>query len=84
MLLRKSYEIEEELASIEFEADRVLIDANYSLENKFIINKAYPADKKASPIRWLIVVVSLISVFVFAILSLCVSEYLGSQHDKQK
>ena len=41
MLLRKSYAIENELSKIEFEADRVLIDANYSLENKFIINATF-------------------------------------------
>ena len=69
MLLRKSYAIENELSKIEFESDRVLIDTNYALENKFIINKAYPADKKSYPVRWLIVISSLISVFVFSIIS---------------
>ena len=78
MLLRKSYEIEEELSIIEFEADRVAIDTQYTLDNKFIINKAYPSDKKAYPIRWLIVLSSLISVFVFTILYLSVVESMNS------
>ena len=78
VLLRKSYEIEEELALIEFEADRVQIDNQYTLENKFIINQAYPSDKKAYPVRWLIVLGSLISVFLVAILSLSILESMNS------
>ena len=84
MLLRKSYAIENELSKIEFESDRVLIDTNYALENKFIINKAYPADKKSYPVRWLIVISSLISVFVFSIISLSISEYFNINNDKKK
>ena len=84
MLLRKSYAIENELSKIEFESDRVLIDANYALENKFIINKAYPADKKSYPVRWLIVISSLISVFIFSIISLSIFEYFSINNDKKK
>jgi len=84
MLLRKSYAIENELSKIEFEADRVLIDTNYSLENKFIINKAYPADKKSYPVRWLVVFSALISVFVFSIISISISEYFSVSNDKKK
>ena len=74
MLLRKSYEIEEELAVMEFESDRVAIDTEYTLENKFVINRAYPADKKAYPVRWFIVFSSLVSVFIISILSISVLE----------
>lgn len=72
VLLRKSYEIEEELALIEFEVNRVAIDTQYTLDNKFIINRAYPSDKKAYPVRWLIVLSSLLSVFLISILILTV------------
>ncbi|MFC2096363.1 Wzz/FepE/Etk N-terminal domain-containing protein [Bacteroidota bacterium] len=44
------------------------VNANQDLPRKFIIAKAYPAEKKAYPIRWLICVVSTISAFVFAVL----------------
>ena len=74
VLLRKSYEIEEELSVVEFESDRVAIDTEYTLENKFVINRAYPADKKAYPIRWLIVFSSLVSVFFVAIVSISILE----------
>ena len=50
MLIRKSYNIEDELSLVEFEAEEgVEVDTYYSLDNKFIINKAYPADKKVLP-----------------------------------
>ena len=67
MLLRKSYVVEEELALIESESERLSIDATYSLDNKFTINKAFPADKKTSPVRWLIVFCSVVSVSIFYI-----------------
>ena len=80
MLLRKSYTIEKKLASMEFEADRLTIDNEYVLENKFIINKAYPADKKSYPIRWLIVFSSVISVLIFSIFSILILESLSNNN----
>lgn len=67
MLLRKGQKIENELANMEFEADRLAIDNEYTLENKFIINKAYPADKKSQPVRWLVVFSSLVAVSILSI-----------------
>ena len=84
MLLRKSYEIEEELAYIEFETDRVVIDNQYSLDNYFLVNKATPADKKSYPVRWLIVIGSVTSVFVFIILMLCIKDYIISVNSNDK
>ena len=78
VLLRKSYEIEEELALIEFESDRVQIDTQYMLDNKFILNKAYPSDKKAYPIRWLIVLSSLIAVLFVSVLAISILESVNS------
>ena len=62
----------------EFELERLLllrakyeelrIDATQNVTHKFTVNKAWPSEKKAYPIRWLIVVVSTISTFVLAIL----------------
>jgi uncharacterized protein involved in exopolysaccharide biosynthesis len=42
-------------------------DANSKISHKFVVNRAYPSEKKAYPIRWLIVVSSTIGAFVFAI-----------------
>lgn len=42
-------------------------DANSKISHKFVVNKAYPADKKAYPIRWLIVVSSTLGGFLVAV-----------------
>ena len=38
-----------------------------NMPHKFVINKARPAEKKSYPVRWLIVVLSSVSTFVFAV-----------------
>lgn len=45
--------------------DELRIDAFEFLPQKFVVSKAYPADSKTYPIRWLIVVGVLLSVLFF-------------------
>ncbi|UTW63341.1 hypothetical protein KFE98_04055 [bacterium SCSIO 12741] len=62
----------------EFELERMIllrskyeelkVDASQSVTHKFTVNKAWPAEKKAYPIRWLIVVISTLSTFILAVL----------------
>jgi len=62
----------------EFELERLLllrakyeelkVDATQNVTHKFTVNKAWASEKKAYPIRWLIVVVSVIATFVFSVL----------------
>ncbi len=52
--LRKSYQ-------------KAKADANSNISHKFIVNRAYPSDKKAYPIRWLIVVSSTLGGFLIAV-----------------
>ena len=40
----------------------------FPVARKFMVAKAYAAEKKAYPVRWLMCVVSTISAFVFAVL----------------
>jgi uncharacterized protein involved in exopolysaccharide biosynthesis len=44
------------------------VNANQQLPRKFMVTKAYPAEKKSYPVRWVICVVSTISAFLFAVL----------------
>ncbi len=46
------------------------IDAEAVLSYKFIVNKAFPAERKSYPVRWLIVAVSTIASLVFGVLLL--------------
>lgn len=43
-------------------------DLQVDLPHKFVVERATPADKKSYPVRWLMVVVSALSGFMFALL----------------
>lgn len=47
-------------------------DANSTFSHKFKVETAYPSEKKAYPIRWLMVVVSTFSAFFFGIILLLI------------
>jgi uncharacterized protein involved in exopolysaccharide biosynthesis len=44
------------------------VNSNQNLPRKFLVAKAYVAEKKSYPVRWLICVVSTFSAFIFAVL----------------
>ena len=52
--------------------DLMYIDVNSKLPSKFVVDNASVSDKKAFPIRWLIVVMSVASTFVFIVIFLLV------------
>jgi len=54
------------------------VDANKSLQHKFIVNNAYPAEKKAYPIRWLIVVISTFATFLLTLVFILFMESIKS------
>ncbi len=51
-------------AVIKAKYDQMLVDANHVLPLKFTVQKAVPNNKKARPIRWLIVLISFVSTQV--------------------
>ena len=64
----QSLEIQEELHRIEDVVDLAEIELNYKFQNFFIIDRAYPAEKKSKPVRWLIVLGSVFSTFFFTVM----------------
>ncbi|MBD98265.1 MAG: hypothetical protein CMO34_00335 [Verrucomicrobia bacterium] len=46
------------------------VNAESTIDQKFIVNNAYPSEKAAYPIRWLIVVASTIATFLFTLIVL--------------
>jgi uncharacterized protein involved in exopolysaccharide biosynthesis len=46
------------------------VNAQSTIDQKFIVNKAYKAEKPTYPIRWLIVVVSTVATFLFTMIIL--------------
>ena len=65
---------------IEYETEKMIllrgklkeseVDAKTTLPHKFIVNNAFPAEKKSYPIRWLIVVVSTLSTFLMTVVAI--------------
>ena len=54
----------ERLILLRSKYEETMVDASQDIPHKFVVNQAYPAEKKEYPIRWLIVVVSTISTFL--------------------
>lgn len=60
--------LRERLILLRGKYDEAKVDATQNGTWKFVVNKAVPAEKKAYPIRWLIVVVSTVAAFLMTIL----------------
>lgn len=77
--IRDNLEFEREhLILLKTKYKEAKVDAEQALPNKFIVNNAFPAEKKSYPVRWLIVVVSALSTFLFAVLLVVGIENLAS------
>ena len=50
------------------------IDATSKLPSTFIVDRAAAADKKAYPVRWLIVAMSVLPAFVFSVIAILTFE----------
>lgn len=83
--LRDALEHEKkQLSLIKAKYEEAKVDAEQELPQKFIVNEAYSADKKSYPIRWLIVLVSIVGVFILCIFSLITWENMNGGGWKKK
>jgi LPS O-antigen subunit length determinant protein (WzzB/FepE family) len=64
------YIAREQLGIVKKKYEEAKIDAEAVLTYKFIVNRAFPAERKSYPVRWLIVAVSTISSLVMGVLLL--------------
>ena len=67
----------EKLGDLKVKYQEAKVDAENNLPQKFVVNKAVKADKKATPIRWLIILVSIFSTFTLAFLFLLINEKIS-------
>ncbi|MBI4645111.1 MAG: hypothetical protein HY738_00595 [Bacteroidia bacterium] len=76
----------EKLSIIEYKYKEAKIDVEQDLPHTYIVNKAEVAEKKSLPIRWLIILVSTLSVFILALFCLLITDsikkktYAGIYH----
>jgi uncharacterized protein involved in exopolysaccharide biosynthesis len=57
-----------QLSHLKAKYEEAKVDATENLPHKFIVASAYEAERKSYPIRWLIMLISLSSVFFLAVL----------------
>ena len=75
LLLQSLVEAEtEEFALFKLDYDRALLDYNREYTHLNILTEPYVSDKKAYPIRWLIVVGSVIAVFLLSVIIIGIIE----------
>jgi uncharacterized protein involved in exopolysaccharide biosynthesis len=73
--ISKSLKFErEEFVQMKAIYEKAKVDVNEQISQSFIVNHAYASDKKATPIRWLIVAVSTIGALVLGLVILLVSD----------
>jgi uncharacterized protein involved in exopolysaccharide biosynthesis len=63
-----------QLSALKARYEEAKVDAQQDLPAKFVVDRAFKAEKKSYPVRWIIVVVSTLSAFILAILLLILFE----------
>lgn len=77
--LRDNLELEKkQLSMLRAKYEEAKTDAEEVLPAKFVVNSAYKAERKSYPIRWLIVVVTTLSAFLFTLIFLLIIENINS------
>lgn len=79
--IRDQLEYEKKLlTAIHTKYEEAKVDAETTLQHKFVVNSAFPAEKSTYPIRWLIVVVSVFSTIILTILFLIVQKNISTSN----
>ncbi len=83
--LSNSLEYErEQLSLLKAKFEEAKVDASEVLPQTFIVNYAYASEKKAYPVRWIIVLVSLLAATLFTVIVIIIYENLLKLNSKKK
>jgi uncharacterized protein involved in exopolysaccharide biosynthesis len=75
MSLRDNLEFQrKQLSEVRAKYEQVKMDFEEKMPLKFVVDQAYPAEKKSYPVRWLIVTVTTLATFVIAVLAVIALE----------
>lgn len=69
----------ERLSNLKAKYMEAKVDYEQTLPHKFVVNRAFEAEKKSKPVRWLIVSLSTLATFVFAFIFLIMLEGLAQR-----
>lgn len=68
------YRMREQSNILKEKYDQAKVDAEQSLPEKFVVDKAFAAEKKSYPVRWIIVAVATIASLIITLLSIAILE----------
>lgn len=68
------YRLREQLNVLKEKYEQAKVDAQQTISEKFVVDRAFPAEKKSYPVRWLIVTVSTVSSLIIALLVIALVE----------
>ena len=68
------YRMREQSNILKEKYDQAKVDAEQSLPEKFVVDKAFAAEKKSYPVRWIIVTVATITSLIITLLSIAILE----------
>ncbi|MEI7725604.1 MAG: hypothetical protein WCK09_10900 [Bacteroidota bacterium] len=85
MALKNSLEFKtEQLILLETKYKQAKVDAEENLPQKFIVSDAYKAERKSYPLRWLIIMVSIVSALFMSIIVIMVMEKISAYNSHKK
>jgi hypothetical protein len=64
----------ETYSDIRVQYDKAVSDSRKVLTYANVVAKPYPADRKSTPVRWIVIVISALSSFIFALLLIIIYE----------
>ena len=73
----------EQLATLKKRHDQLKVDAETRLPSSLVVDMAEAADKKSSPVRWMIVVVSVLSTLAMTLITLLILDSIKSAESKK-
>ncbi|HEY4797561.1 MAG TPA: Wzz/FepE/Etk N-terminal domain-containing protein [Bacteroidia bacterium] len=68
------YRMREQLNILKDKYEEAKVDAQQSISEKFVVDKAFPAEKKSYPVRWIIIVVATLASLIIAVLAIALFE----------
>ncbi len=68
------YRMREQLNLLKEKYDQAKVDAEQNLPEKFVVDRAFPAEKRSYPVRWIIVVVATVSALMITLLAIVLLE----------
>ena len=84
-MLKNSLEFKtEQLILLETKYKQAKVDAEENLPQKFIVSDAYKAERKSYPLRWLIIMVSMVSALFMSIIVIMVMEKISDYNSHKK